>query len=184
MKEESPEKPQDAAPVASTEETAPPEEAPAAAEAAPETPAPAEEAAPPETLKKSPARAGVCRGTGRRKTSVARVRVRAGGGAILVNGRPFEQYFPSEQDRVMVLAPLKAAELAESLDVFARVEGGGLTGQSGAVRMGVARALREYNPGLELLLRRGGWLTRDARRKERKHYGRRGARRSFQWTKR
>jgi small subunit ribosomal protein S9 len=141
-------------------------------------------AAPTMAVPPTPPRPGVARGTGRRKTSVARVRVRAGGGAILVNERSFEDYFPSEQDRIAVLAPLKATELTESVDILARVEGGGLTGQSGAVRLGVARALREYNPALEPLLRRGGWLTRDARRKERKHYGRRGARRSFQWTKR
>ena len=123
-------------------------------------------------------------GTGRRKSSVARVRIRAGGGAIQVNGRGYEQYFPTEGMRRLVLAPLHATEKAEQIDVFANVKGGGPVGQAGAVRLGIARALKLHDPGLEQTLRDGGFLTRDSRMKERKKYGQRGARARFQFSKR
>ncbi len=123
-------------------------------------------------------------GTGRRKTSVARVRVRAGSGKIVINDRPFEEYFPCEQDRRQVLDTLSAVDQAGKVDVFARVSGGGLTGQSGAIRMGLARALVGYGESNFAPLRDGGFLTRDSRMKERKKYGLRGARRGTQFSKR
>jgi small subunit ribosomal protein S9 len=95
-----------------------------------------------------------------------------------------DAFFPAEQDRNIVLGPLKVTGMGERVDIRAKVEGGGSTGQAGAVCLGVARALRRYSETFEPVLREAGLLTRDARRKERKHYGRKGARRSFQWTKR
>jgi len=123
-------------------------------------------------------------GTGRRKTSVARVRVRAGNGTITVNGRPFEQYFVNEQDRNAVLSPLEKSGLRGNVDVLIKAHGGGNTGQSGAVKMGLARALKLYDPSVEAALREANLLTRDSRMKERKHYGLRGARRGTQFSKR
>jgi len=124
-------------------------------------------------------------GTGRRKTSVARVRLKDGGsGQILVNDRPFDEYFPNVQDRMAVLAPLTAAGKREALDVRIRVEGGGPTGQAGACRLGIARALVSFNAELHESLRSGQHLTRDSRMKERKKYGLRGARRGTQFSKR
>jgi len=123
-------------------------------------------------------------GLGRRKTAVARVRIKAGAGAFFVNGKPYDDYFPCLQDQERVLAPLKATESLESYDVFCNVEGGGPTGQSGAVRMGLARAIKEHNPVHFEMLREAGLLTRDSRMKEPKKYGRRGARRGFQFSKR
>jgi len=123
-------------------------------------------------------------GTGRRKTAVARVRIRMGNGKIIINGRKMEDYFTEERDRQAVLAPLVAAEYQDKLDVFARVSGGGFAGQAGAVVLGIARALKTMDSTLEGALRDGGYLTRDARMTERKKYGRRGARRSFQFSKR
>ena len=123
-------------------------------------------------------------GTGRRKTSVARVRIRAGNGIITVNGRPMEDYFPVEQHRVDILAPLLATSTISRFDVFANINGGGPTGQAGALRLGVARALRKAEPELEEALREGGYLTRDARMVERKKYGQKKARRRFQFSKR
>ena len=123
-------------------------------------------------------------GTGRRKTAVARVRIRAGEGTILVNGRPFEEYFPGEQDRKNVLSPLQKTDRVKSVDVVCTVSGGGLTGQAGAVMLGVARALKIFDPTLEPALREGSLLTRDSRMKERKKYGHKGARKSFQFSKR
>ena len=123
-------------------------------------------------------------GTGRRKTAVARVRVRTGSGKITVNDRPLEQFFQVEGDRRAVIDVLQAAGRVESVDVAIRVNGGGPTGQAGACRMGIARALISYDTGLFPVLRDGGFLTRDSRMKERKKYGLRGARRGVQFSKR
>jgi small subunit ribosomal protein S9 len=123
-------------------------------------------------------------GTGRRKTSVARVRVKAGAGAFEVNGKGFDVYFPTDAMRVIAKGPLKATGAADRFDVFVNVAGGGPLGQAGAVRLGVARALLKADETLEPALREGGFLTRDARMKERKKYGQRGARRRFQFSKR
>ena len=123
-------------------------------------------------------------GLGRRKTAIARVRLKPGAGAFVINGRPLEQFFPVLEHRQRANAPLRATELATQFDVFAKVGGGGLLGQADAVRLGVARALKKINPGLDPTLRAGGHLTRDSRMKERKKYGRRGARRGFQFSKR
>lgn len=123
-------------------------------------------------------------GTGRRKTAVARVRLREGTGKVLVNGRPFEVFFPTEKQRLDVMGPLAAVGAAEKWDVWARTTGGGLTGQSGAMRLGIARALRVADAGLEDTLRDGGFLTRDSRMVERKKYGQKKARRRFQFSKR
>ncbi len=123
-------------------------------------------------------------GTGRRKTSVARVRLHPGQGTFQVNGREIEQYFTEERDRKDVVRPLEATGMLGKLDVFARVDGGGFTGQAGAVVLGLARALKQANPDHEHALREGGFLTRDSRMNERKKYGLRGARRRFQFSKR
>ena len=123
-------------------------------------------------------------GTGRRKSSVARVRVRAGSGKITVNSKPLSEYFVNEQHRNAVTSTLDAVEHSDSVDVLVRVNGGGMTGQSGAVRMGLARALVSYNESLHESLRDGGFLTRDSRMKERKKPGLRGARRGVQFSKR
>ncbi len=123
-------------------------------------------------------------GTGRRKSSVARVRVREGSGQFSINKKPLDQYFVNEQDREAVLATLKLVDCAGKVDVLVRVNGGGLTGQSGAVRMGLARALVSMNESLHDPLRDGGFLTRDSRMKERKKPGLRGARRGVQFSKR
>jgi len=123
-------------------------------------------------------------GTGRRKTAVARVRLRAGTGKFEVNKRPLDQYFMEDQDRLDAVSPLKATETFGKVDVFVNVGGGGITGQAGAIMLGVARALKRANPAYDGPLRAGGYLTRDSRMKERKKYGRRGARRSFQFSKR
>lgn len=123
-------------------------------------------------------------GTGRRKTSVARVRVRDGSGKIIINRRPLEEYFPHEQDRRSVTDTLDAAGRRDSVDVLIRVSGGGPTGQSGACRMGIARALCSHDPELFEPLRDGGFLTRDSRMKERKKPGLHGARRGTQFSKR
>lgn len=123
-------------------------------------------------------------GTGRRKSSVARVRVRAGSGKITVNSKPLSEYFVNEQHQNAVTSTLDAVEQSDSVDVLVRVNGGGMTGQSGAVRMGLARALVSYNESLHESLRDGGFLTRDSRMKERKKPGLRGARRGVQFSKR
>lgn len=123
-------------------------------------------------------------GTGRRKTSVARVRIKAGSGQIVVNGRPFEEYFPNEKDRRAVLDPLAAAGKRDTVDLKILVTGGGSTGQSGACRMGIARALVGFDSEAFPVMRDGQFLTRDSRMKERKHYGLRGARRGVQFSKR
>ncbi len=123
-------------------------------------------------------------GLGRRKSSVARVRIRPGAGGFVVNGRPLAEFFPTMQTQMRATAPLRATETAQAYDVFCQVNGGGPTGQSDAVRMGLARALKVVNTGFEEVLRADGLLTRDSRMKERKKYGRRGARRGFQFSKR
>ncbi|MDV6029714.1 MULTISPECIES: 30S ribosomal protein S9 [Pirellulaceae] len=123
-------------------------------------------------------------GTGRRKSSVARVRVRAGEGKITINRKPLNEYFVNDQDQAAITAALAAVELTDKLDVVVRVTGGGLTGQSGAVRMGLGRALVSYDESLHDALRDGGFLTRDSRMKERKKPGLRGARRGVQFSKR
>ena len=123
-------------------------------------------------------------GTGRRKTAVARVRVRPGQGRISVNNREFEEFFRSVQQRNSVLAPPLATEKREAVDVVITVYGGGVTGQADACKMGIARALKEFDPECESVLREKSLLTRDSRKVERKKYGRRKARRSTQFSKR
>ncbi len=123
-------------------------------------------------------------GTGRRKTSVARVRVMPGSGAIKINDRDMDQFFHREDHRLTVNAPLRATKTLGKYDVLANVDGGGITGQAGAVSLGIARALLKADATLEAALRENRMLTRDSRMKERKKYGRRGARRSFQFSKR
>ncbi|MFH1746630.1 MAG: 30S ribosomal protein S9 [Planctomycetota bacterium] len=123
-------------------------------------------------------------GTGRRKSSVARVRILPGDGKVTVNKRGLEQYFHLIQDRNVVLAPLEATESNRAWNVMINVNGGGTSGQAGAIRLGLARALISANENFEATLRDAGYLTRDARRVERKKPGRRKARRSFQFSKR
>jgi small subunit ribosomal protein S9 len=123
-------------------------------------------------------------GTGRRKTATARVILRPGKGQITVNNRPFENYFVNESARAYVRQPLLAAELADRFDILIRTNGGGVTGQAGAARLGIARALIEFNSELRGKLKQLGLLTRDARAHERKKYGQKGARKRFQFSKR
>jgi small subunit ribosomal protein S9 len=123
-------------------------------------------------------------GTGRRKTSTARVFLRPGTGAISVNRRSFEMFFPTEAQRTLIRRPLLLTETADKFDILATVAGGGVSGQAGAVRLGIARALVEYNIELRKRLKDEGLLTRDARAKERKKYGMAGARKRFQFSKR
>ena len=123
-------------------------------------------------------------GTGRRKTSTARVFLRPGTGAITVNHRVFENFFPTDALRVQVKRPLLVTETGEKFDVLATVAGGGVNGQAGAVRLGIARALVEFNAELRKLLKKDGLLTSDSRIKERKKYGLAGARKRFQFSKR
>jgi small subunit ribosomal protein S9 len=123
-------------------------------------------------------------GLGRRKSAVARVRIRPGSGAFQVNGKAMDDFFPCLEDQTRAQAPLMATETQQSYDIFVNVSGGGHTGQSGAVMLGLARALKAQNPTTFEPLREAGLLTRDGRMKERKKYGRRGARRGFQFSKR
>jgi len=123
-------------------------------------------------------------GTGRRKSSVARVRVRSGNGTITINKRPLEEYFHADQHRNAVLAPLLATQCRDQVDVIIRVHGGGNTGQADACKLGIARALKLYSSEYEEPLRDANLLTRDGRMKERKKYGLRGARRGTQFSKR
>ncbi len=122
--------------------------------------------------------------TGRRKTSVARVRLVPGTGAVKVNGRDFEDYFPRETVRRVAVRPLALTETAGKYDVHANVRGGGLTGQAGALSLGIARALKELEPETKATLGQSGLLTRDSRMSERKKYGQPGARKRFQFSKR
>ena len=124
------------------------------------------------------------RATGRRKTSVARVILRPGEGKLVVNRRAFQSYFPSEALRAEIQQPLISAELAGKFDVLVNARGGGIHGQAGATKLGIARALIIFNPELRPRLRQGGFLTRDPRAKERKKYGQKGARKRFQFSKR
>lgn len=123
-------------------------------------------------------------GTGRRKTAVARVRLRPGSGEFKINGKTIDAYFGEPRDRNDVIAPLVSTKLDGKMDIHVNVRGGGYTGQAGAILLGVARALRVYDGTLEPILREHNYLTRDARRVERKKYGQRGARRRFQFSKR
>ena len=123
-------------------------------------------------------------GTGRRKRSVARILLRPGKGDITVNGRPFEGYFPTEAVRNVVRQPLLATETADKFDILILADGGGVSGQAGAAKMGVARALVEFNAELRGKLKKLGFLTRDPRQHERKKYGQKGARKRFQFSKR
>ena len=123
-------------------------------------------------------------GTGRRKTSTARVFLRPGTGTLTINRRTFEQAFPTEAHRNQIKQPLAVTETADKFDVLATIAGGGIAGQAGALRLGIARALVEYNVELRQRLKKAGFLTRDARIKERKKYGQKGARKRFQFSKR
>jgi len=123
-------------------------------------------------------------GTGRRKTSAARVFLRPGNGRFTVNDRPFDTYFVSEMLKMVIRQPLVLTETGDKFDIFVRVRGGGFTGQAGALRLGISRALIEYNPELRPKLKAAGFLTRDPRRVERKKYGQPGARKRFQFSKR
>ena len=123
-------------------------------------------------------------GTGRRKEAVARVFLRAGSGKFTVNGQPVEKYFPNHAWKHDATEPLKFTNLTEQVDVVVSANGGGVGGQSGAVRMGLSRAIARFNPELRPSLRTNGFLTRDSRMKERKKYGQKGARKRFQFTKR
>jgi small subunit ribosomal protein S9 len=123
-------------------------------------------------------------GTGRRKTSTARVFLRPGSGTLTINRRTFEAFFPTEALRTQIKTPMVLTETADKFDVLATVAGGGVSGQAGAVRLGIARALVEYNLELRKAPKTEGLLTRDARAKERKKYGMAGARKRFQFSKR
>jgi small subunit ribosomal protein S9 len=122
--------------------------------------------------------------TGRRKRAVARVRIRAGSGAITVNGRAVEDYFPNATHRMILSEPLRLTETGEHYDVDVTLHGGGVTGQAGAVRLGIARGLVELDPELRAALKQAGFLTRDAREKESKKYGLKKARKAPQYSKR
>jgi len=145
--------------------------------------APAERPKPKLTATGEP-KGGYWWGTGRRKSSVARVRIKPGSGKLLINKKELSDYFKREQDRRAVIAPLQAIESEKSFDVFVNVGGGGSTGQSGATRLGLARALKNYDENLVHVLRDGGHLTRDPRMVERKKPGQAGARKKFQFSKR
>jgi small subunit ribosomal protein S9 len=122
--------------------------------------------------------------TGRRKQAVARIRIRPGDGKIVVNGRPIEDYFPSETHRMVLSEPLTATNTNEVYDVDATIFGGGVSGQAGALRLGIARALVDLDPEVRITLKRAGLLTRDAREKESKKYGLKKARKAPQYSKR
>jgi small subunit ribosomal protein S9 len=123
-------------------------------------------------------------GTGRRKTSTARVYLRPGTGEFRINRKTFEQYFPNQTLRMIISQPLKLTDTASKFDVLVNVAGGGPSGQAGAVRHGITRALLEYNSELRRTLKQAGLVTRDPRIKERKKYGQKGARKRFQFSKR
>jgi small subunit ribosomal protein S9 len=123
-------------------------------------------------------------GTGRRKTSTARVYLRPGGGEVQINRKSFEQYFPNETLRMIIRQPLQLTETAGKFDILVNVVGGGPAGQAGAIRHGITRALIEFNTDLRRALKQAGLVTRDPRIKERKKYGQKGARKRFQFSKR
>ena len=122
--------------------------------------------------------------TGRRKNSIARVRMIPGEGKIVVNSRPFENYFSRESHRLIIMQPLELTKMGQKFDIYANVQGGGTSGQAGAVRLGIARALVKLDEGMKLALKKAGFLTRDPRMRERKKYGRKRARKRFQYSKR
>ena len=155
-------------------------DAPATAvEAAPPAPAPA-----PTPVPTGPDAHGWWRGTGRRKTAVARVRIKSGSGSFKVNDRDLEKYFSEERDLKNINNVLEKTGTLGSVDIFVNANGGGYMGQAGAIILGLGRALFKYDPSLEPILRDNGFLTRDARQVERKKYGQPGARRRFQFSKR
>jgi small subunit ribosomal protein S9 len=122
--------------------------------------------------------------TGKRKTAIARVRLRLGVGNIRVNGRPMEEFFPRDTLRIVVQEPLEVTNSTGRYDIAAKLQGGGPSGQAGALRHGIARALERLDPGMRPVLKRAGLLTRDPRKKERKKYGQKGARARYQFSKR
>ncbi|MGH9104272.1 MAG: 30S ribosomal protein S9 [Acidimicrobiales bacterium] len=122
--------------------------------------------------------------TGRRKAAIARVRLHPGEGAIVVNGRVVEEYFPSATHRMLLTEPLRVADKAADYDIHATLDGGGVSGQAGALRLGIARALAELEPDVRATLKRAGFLTRDPREKEQKKYGLKKARKAPQYSKR
>jgi small subunit ribosomal protein S9 len=122
--------------------------------------------------------------TGRRKAAIARVRIRLGTGTITINKRALEDYFPNDTHRMVITEPLRLTELAETYDIDVTMDGGGTTGQAGALRLGIARALIEVDPELRPVLKKAGFLTRDAREKESKKYGLKKARKAPQYSKR
>jgi small subunit ribosomal protein S9 len=122
--------------------------------------------------------------TGRRKESVARVRMVPGSGNITINDRTMDDYFGRETSKMILVEPLKLVDQMGKLDIFVNVHGGGMSGQAGAIRHGITRALCEYNPEFRPVLKKAGFITRDARAVERKKYGRPGARKRFQFSKR
>ncbi|MFI4862406.1 MAG: 30S ribosomal protein S9 [Phycisphaerales bacterium JB063] len=149
----------------------------------------AEEEAPAEEVRPlaepaKPDAGGFVWGTGRRKSAVARVRVKPGSGVFLIKGKEVKDFFSEPQHQAQCLAPLKATETEGKLDIYVNTHGGGITGQAGAIMLGLARALKGYDPTLEQALRDEHFLTRDPREVERKKYGQRGARRKFQFSKR
>lgn len=149
----------------------------------------ASEAKPKEQVSQKPAhksepKGGFWWGTGRRKSSIARVRIKPGEGRFVINKKDLDKYFSREQDQKAAISPLQAVKAEKSFDIFVNVKGGGTTGQSGATRLGIARALRNYDENMIQALRDGGHLTRDARMVERKKPGKAGARRRFQFSKR
>ena len=123
-------------------------------------------------------------GTGRRKTSTARVYLRPGSGDIVINRRGFDEYFPNEALRMIIRQPLRLTDTTEKFNILVNVAGGGTAGQAGAVRHGITRALLEFNADLRPTLKKAGLVTRDPRQKERKKYGQKGARKRFQFSKR
>ncbi len=123
-------------------------------------------------------------GTGRRKSATARVYIKPGSGDITVNKRKFEEYFPNEMHRMIIRQPLHLTDNANKYDILVNVDGGGISGQAGAVRHGITRALMDLNPELRGRLKKAGFVTRDPRGKERKKYGQKGARKRFQFSKR
>jgi len=140
--------------------------------------------APAPSAKKGIEKGGFYWGLGRRKSSVARVRIKPGDGKLLINKKELTDYFVRKQDQDSVVAPLSAIDGLKSFDVFINVNGGGITGQAGASMLGVARALKNYDENLLGILREGGYLTRDSRMVERKKPGQKGARKRFQFSKR
>src|SRR6185295_638875 len=138
----------------------------------------------PETTEAKKPKPSYTWGVGRRKSACARVRIAPGSGKIEINGKTLNDYLTAERDRKAIFGPLEVTNTGGKMDVFVNARGGGATGQSGAIVMGLGRALAKYDNSLEDALRGAGFLTRDSRMKERKKYGQRGARRRFQFSKR